>query len=72
MLLEFDEWLTLWRMNHVEVVERMIGFKRGTGRSEGVGYLMSTLPKRCFPDLWHLRSYLTRVAIQIWECLPPV
>ncbi len=58
-LLEFDEWLTLWRMNHVEVVERMIGFKRGTGGSEGVSYLMSTLPKRCFPDLWHLRSYLT-------------
>ena len=46
-------------MDHVEVVERMIGFKRGTGGSEGVGYLMSTLPKRCFPDLWHLRSYLT-------------
>ena len=58
-LLEFDEWLTLWRMNHVEVVERMIGFKRGTGGSEGVGYLMTTLPKRCFPDLWRLRSYLT-------------
>ena len=58
-LLEFDEWLTLWRMNHVEMVERMIGFKRGTGGSEGVSYLMSTLPKRCFPDLWHLRSYLT-------------
>jgi tryptophan 2,3-dioxygenase len=58
-LLEFDEWLTLWRMNHLQVVERMIGFKRGTGGSEGVGYLVSTLPKRCFPDLWKVRTYLT-------------
>ncbi len=59
-LLEFDEWLSLWRMHHVQVVERMIGFKRGTGGSEGVGYLMSTLAKRCFPDLWKLRTELTR------------
>jgi tryptophan 2,3-dioxygenase len=58
-LLEFDEWLSLWRMHHVQVVERMIGFKRGTGGSEGVGYLMSTLTKRCFPDLWRLRTRLT-------------
>jgi tryptophan 2,3-dioxygenase len=57
-LLDFDERLTLWRMHHVQVVERMIGFKRGTGGSEGVGYLLTTLPKRCFPDLWRVRSYL--------------
>ncbi len=58
-LVEFDEYLTLWRMNHVTVVERMIGFKRGTGGSEGVGYLLTTLPKRCFPDLWRVRTALT-------------
>jgi tryptophan 2,3-dioxygenase len=57
-LVEFDELLFLWRSNHVIVVERMIGFKRGTGGSEGVGYLQSTLNKRCFPDLWNLRTYL--------------
>jgi tryptophan 2,3-dioxygenase len=54
----FDELLFLWRSNHVIVVERMIGFKRGTGGSEGVGYLQTTLAKRCFPDLWKLRTLL--------------
>ena len=57
-LVEFDELLFLWRAHHVIVVERMIGFKRGTGGSEGVGYLQSTLNKRCFPDLWKLRTML--------------
>ncbi len=55
---EFDEYIFLWRTHHVTVVERMIGFKRGTGGSEGVGYLRTTLEKRCFPDLWKLRTYL--------------
>ncbi|HEY9789430.1 MAG TPA: tryptophan 2,3-dioxygenase family protein [Candidatus Obscuribacterales bacterium] len=55
---EFDELLFLWRANHVIVVERMIGFKRGTGGSEGVGYLQTTLSKRCFPDLWKVRTVL--------------
>ncbi len=59
-LLDFDERLTLWRMHHLQMVERMIGFKRGTGGSEGVGYLLTTLPKRCFPDLWQVRTYLGR------------
>jgi tryptophan 2,3-dioxygenase len=57
-LVEFDEQLFFWRVNHVTVVERMIGFKRGTGGSEGVGYLRSTLDKRCFPELWQIRTYL--------------
>lgn len=55
---EFDELIYLWRTHHVTVVERMIGFKRGTGGSDGVGYLRSTLMKRCFPDLWRLRTVL--------------
>jgi tryptophan 2,3-dioxygenase len=57
-LVDLDEQIFLWRANHVTVVERMIGFKRGTGGSEGVGYLQSTLTKRCFPDLWKLRTFL--------------
>jgi tryptophan 2,3-dioxygenase len=57
-LVEFDELIFLWRSNHVIVVERMIGFKKGTGGSEGVGYLQSTLQKRCFPDLWKVRTVL--------------
>mgnify|MGYP003384686147 CR=1 FL=1 len=56
-LLDFDEQIFLWRFNHVTVVERIIGFKRGTGGSEGVSYLRSTLDKRCFPELWQLRTY---------------
>jgi tryptophan 2,3-dioxygenase len=59
---EFDELLFLWRSNHVIVVERMIGFKRGTGGSEGVGYLQTTLQKRCFPDLWKVRTVLEQPA----------
>jgi tryptophan 2,3-dioxygenase len=37
----------------------MIGAKRGTGGSEGVGYLRTTLLKRCFPDLWKVRTHLS-------------
>lgn len=57
--IDFDELIALWRTHHVTVVERIIGFKRGTGGSEGVGYLRTTLYKKCFPDLWHVRSILT-------------
>lgn len=57
-LMDLDEQIFLWRMHHVTVVERIIGFKRGTGGSEGVGYLRSTLEKRAFPELWQVRTYL--------------
>ena len=56
VLVEVDECLALWRAHHVQMVERMIGAKRGTGGSEGVAYLQSTLPKRAFPDLWRVRT----------------
>ena len=58
VLVDIDENLSLWRAHHVQMVERMIGIKRGTGGSEGVGYLRSTLPKRAFPDLWRVRTHL--------------
>jgi tryptophan 2,3-dioxygenase len=57
-LLDHDETLARWRFLHVLMVEREIGAKRGTGGSSGVGYLRSTLDKRCFPELWGLRSRL--------------
>jgi tryptophan 2,3-dioxygenase len=57
-LIAHDELIQLWRFHHVRMVERMIGFKRGTGGSEGVGYLLSTLGKKCFPDLWAVRTHL--------------
>jgi tryptophan 2,3-dioxygenase len=59
-LVEFDEQLYFWRAHHMTVVERMIGSKRGTGGSDGVTYLQSTLSKRCFPDLWRVRTFLQR------------
>jgi tryptophan 2,3-dioxygenase len=59
-LVEFDEQMYFWRAHHMTVVERMIGSKRGTGGSDGVMYLQSTLTKRCFPELWRLRTYLQR------------
>jgi len=57
-LIGHDEYFSLWRLHHVKMVERMVGTKRGTGGSEGVGYLRTTLDKRFFPELWEARTYL--------------
>jgi tryptophan 2,3-dioxygenase len=56
VLVEVDECLALWRAHHIQMVERMIGAKRGTGGSEGVTYLKGTLARRAFPDLWRVRT----------------
>lgn len=58
-LLEHDEYFSLWRSHHIKMVERMVGAKRGTGGSEGVGYLRKTLDKKFFPELWEARTYLS-------------
>jgi len=57
-LLEHDEFFSLWRSHHIKMVERMVGGKRGTGGSEGIGYLRTTLEKRFFPELWEARTHL--------------
>ena len=57
-LLEHDEFFSLWRSHHIKMVERMVGTKRGTGGSEGVGYLKTTLDKKFYPELWEARTYL--------------
>lgn len=57
-LIEHDEYFSLWRAHHISMVERMVGTKRGTGGSEGVGYLRTTLRKKFFPELWEARTYL--------------
>ncbi len=59
-LVEFDQYLALWREHHVRVVERVIGFKRGSGGSSGVEYLRSTTAKKCFPLLWEVRTRLEK------------
>ena len=57
-LIEYDEMFTLWRQRHVKMVERMIGGKTGTGGSDGAAYLMKTIERSFFPELWELRNYL--------------
>lgn len=57
-LVAHDEFFSLWRYHHVKMVERMLGTKKGTGGSEGVGYLRTTLDKKFFPELWEARTYL--------------
>ncbi|GAA0321643.1 tryptophan 2,3-dioxygenase [Bacillus carboniphilus] len=47
-----------WRYNHMLTVERIIGYKRGTGGSAGVGYLKQVIEHRFFPELWQIRTKL--------------
>jgi tryptophan 2,3-dioxygenase len=58
-LIEYDEMFSMWRLRHINMVERMIGSKTGTGGSEGATYLKKTVERKFFPDLWELRSYLS-------------
>jgi tryptophan 2,3-dioxygenase len=55
---EHDEASSLCRSHHIKMVERMVGAKRGTGGSEGIGYLKTTLDKKFFPELWEARTHL--------------
>ena len=57
-LVDLDEGLQEWRYRHVKMVQRTIGTKRGTGGSTGAEYLMSTLNKPLYPDLWAIRTEL--------------
>ncbi|RYZ68754.1 MAG: tryptophan 2,3-dioxygenase [Proteobacteria bacterium] len=57
-LVDLDQALSFWREHHVKVVERVIGFRRGSGGSSGVEYLRSQTAKKAFPYLWEVRSLL--------------
>jgi tryptophan 2,3-dioxygenase len=57
-LVDFEDYFRRWRFNHVTTVERIIGFKRGTGGTGGVSYLRRMLEVELFPELWHLRTGL--------------
>ncbi|MFN3954230.1 MAG: tryptophan 2,3-dioxygenase [Pararhodobacter sp.] len=57
-LVDFEDYFRRWRFNHVTTVERVIGFKRGTGGTAGVQYLRRMLEVELFPELWHLRTAL--------------
>ncbi|WP_226657887.1 tryptophan 2,3-dioxygenase [Pseudalkalibacillus hwajinpoensis] len=57
-LVDIEDWLQQWRFRHMKTVERIIGFKKGTGGSSGVGYLKKVLDHRFFPELWDIRTEL--------------
>jgi tryptophan 2,3-dioxygenase len=57
-LLTHDEMSALWRARHVQMVERQIGTKSGTGGSTGAPYLHNRVPLRYYPFLWELRDRL--------------
>jgi aminocarboxymuconate-semialdehyde decarboxylase len=57
-LTEFDELVVSWRLRHIQLVERVIGARMGTGGSAGSSYLRLTLDKRFFPELWEARTLL--------------
>jgi tryptophan 2,3-dioxygenase len=57
-LLTHDEMAALWRARHVQMVERQIGTKSGTGGSTGAPYLHQRVPMQYYPLLWELRDWL--------------
>ncbi len=57
-LVDIEDYFRRWRFNHVTTVERIIGFKRGTGGTSGVGYLRRMLEVELFPELWRVRGEL--------------
>lgn len=57
-LVDLEDYFRRWRFNHVTTVERIIGFKRGTGGTSGVQYLRRMLEVELFPELWHVRGEL--------------
>ncbi len=57
-MVDLDEGIQEWRYRHVKMVQRTIGTKRGTGGSEGASYLLTTLNRPLFPDLWAIRTEL--------------
>ncbi len=57
-LADLEDAFRLWRFRHVTTVERVIGFKRGTGGTGGVSYLRKMLDVVLFPEIWRLRTQL--------------
>jgi tryptophan 2,3-dioxygenase len=57
-LVDLEDAFRLWRFRHVSTVERIIGFKPGTGGTSGVAYLRKMLDVVLFPELWKVRTDL--------------
>jgi tryptophan 2,3-dioxygenase len=58
-LVDLEDWFQQWRFRHMTTVKRIIGFKRGTGGTAGVGYLRHALDTTFFPELWEVRTELS-------------
>ncbi|MDP2343986.1 MAG: tryptophan 2,3-dioxygenase family protein, partial [Deltaproteobacteria bacterium] len=57
-LVDVEERFQLWRFRHMKTVQRIIGFKQGTGGSSGVSFLEKALGLTFFPELWDVRTEL--------------
>jgi tryptophan 2,3-dioxygenase len=57
-LVDLEDAFRQWRFRHVTTVERIIGFKQGTGGTSGAMYLRKMLDVVLFPELWHVRTML--------------
>ncbi len=57
-LVDLEERFSLWRYRHMLTVQRVIGFKRGTGGSSGVAFLKKAVEQTFFPELWDVRTVL--------------
>jgi tryptophan 2,3-dioxygenase len=57
-LVDVEDAFRLWRFRHVTTVERVIGFKRGTGGTGGISYLRKMLDVVLFPEVWSVRTHL--------------
>jgi tryptophan 2,3-dioxygenase len=55
-LVDLDQKFQLWRCHHLKTVERIIGYKPGTGGTGGVSYLAKALELKFFPELWQIRT----------------
>jgi len=55
-LVDIEDWFQQWRFRHMKTVERVIGMKKGTGGSSGVGYLKRVIDHYFFPELWNIRT----------------
>lgn len=57
-LVDLENEFQMWRFRHMKTVERIIGYRMGTGGTSGVGYLERALKLRFFPELWSVRTVL--------------
>ncbi|MCW2949117.1 MAG: tryptophan 2,3-dioxygenase [Thermoleophilia bacterium] len=64
-LIDVEERFQLWRCRHMLTVQRIIGFKRGTGGSSGVGFLKQALDHAFFPELWDVRTVLRDAVVEL-------